>query len=242
MHVDQVVEAVVVQNLRIEDHDHVNAEEHLEHVLVEVEIDRPFRLRIGAAPVEHHALALAPDRTAQLVWAETASVIANVILENQLFLGQGAADELSHRPAIAFQRRVQRADEAVDAETVAHFDHSPLGGAAGGDDRVKVAAIPVRHPNRVEHHAPQIFLKLAGAIKLDRRAQQSFLEDARGVSRQTSRHLAANVRHVTQHRRPTHQPAVTVVDGNQHQMVGGMTDGAVALVGIVGEEDVLLPR
>jgi hypothetical protein len=39
-HVDQVIEPVIEQDLRIEDHDHVDAEEHLEHVFVEVEIDR----------------------------------------------------------------------------------------------------------------------------------------------------------------------------------------------------------
>jgi hypothetical protein len=39
-HVDEVIEPVVEHDLRVEDHDHVDAEEHLEHVLVEIEVDR----------------------------------------------------------------------------------------------------------------------------------------------------------------------------------------------------------
>src|SRR6185295_4449291 len=54
---DQIVEAIVEQDLRIEHHDHVDAEEHLEHVFVEIEVDRAFRLRIGAAPIQDHAIA-----------------------------------------------------------------------------------------------------------------------------------------------------------------------------------------
>ena len=38
-HIDKIVEAVIKENLRIEHHDHVDAEKHLEHVLVEVKID-----------------------------------------------------------------------------------------------------------------------------------------------------------------------------------------------------------
>ena len=40
MHVHQVVEAVVEHDLRVEDHDHVHAAEHLEHFFVQIEIDR----------------------------------------------------------------------------------------------------------------------------------------------------------------------------------------------------------
>ena len=78
---DQVVETVVEQDLRVEDHDHVDAEEHLEHVLVEVEIDRRRALRIGAGEIEHDR---SPSRHIVhliLIGAEAHAVVADVILE-----------------------------------------------------------------------------------------------------------------------------------------------------------------
>jgi hypothetical protein len=47
-HVDQVVEAVVEDDLRIHDVDREGAEEHLEHVFVEEEVHRALGLRIRA--------------------------------------------------------------------------------------------------------------------------------------------------------------------------------------------------
>ena len=42
-HVDEVVEAVVEEDLGVEHHDHVDPDEHLEHAFVEVEVDRARR-------------------------------------------------------------------------------------------------------------------------------------------------------------------------------------------------------
>lgn len=44
--VDEVVEAVVEDDVGVEDHDHVGAAEHAEHVLVQQEVDRAARLRV----------------------------------------------------------------------------------------------------------------------------------------------------------------------------------------------------
>ena len=48
----QIVEAVVEQDLRIEQIDGEGAEEHLEHFFVQQEVDRGERLRIAAVEVE----------------------------------------------------------------------------------------------------------------------------------------------------------------------------------------------
>ncbi len=137
VHLDEIVEAVVEQDLRIENHDHVDAEEHLEHVFVEIEVDRAFRLRIGARPVEHDIVAHAPHRAAQLVGAVAAPVVADVILEDELFLGDRLLDELRHRALVALESRLERGDERIHAEAVAHLDDAPLRGAAGRHDGVE---------------------------------------------------------------------------------------------------------
>ena len=67
-----------------------------------------------------------------------------------------------------------------------------------------------------------------------------FLEDPGGVGRQASRHLAADVGHVAEHRGPSDQPAVAIVNRHQHQPVGRVADRAVALVGVGGQKDVAL--
>lgn len=46
--VDEVVEAVVEDDVGVEHHDHVGAAEHAEHVLVQQEVDRAARLRVRA--------------------------------------------------------------------------------------------------------------------------------------------------------------------------------------------------
>jgi hypothetical protein len=47
-------------------------------------------------------------------------------------------------------------------------------------------------------------IELAVAVDLDRRDLQAFFEDLRRVGGQAARHLAADVGHVAEHRRPAH--------------------------------------
>ena len=79
--VQQRIEAVVEEDLGIVDHDQVDPDEHLEHALGEVEVDRPERLRVGARPVEEGVVALAPDRQLHLERAVAEAVVVDVVLE-----------------------------------------------------------------------------------------------------------------------------------------------------------------
>ena len=169
-----------------------------------------------------------------------ASVVADVVLEHHLLLRDRALDQFGHRAPVSFERGFHRGDEAVDPEAIAHLDHAAFGGAAGRDDRVQIAAIPVRHPDLIEHQRDQILLERAAAIDFDRRREHPFLENAGGVGGQASRHLAADVGHVPEHRGPSDQAAVAIVNWQQHQPVGRVANRAVALVWIRGEKDVAL--
>src|SRR6476660_6875127 len=93
MHVDQVVEAVVVKNLGVEDHYHVDAEKHPEHVLVEIEVYRALGLRIGRAPVELHPLPPKHERAARSAGGMAPSVTAIIILEDQMLIRVRAIDQ-----------------------------------------------------------------------------------------------------------------------------------------------------
>ena len=82
---DQVIKAVVKQNLRVKNHDHVNADEHLEHAVMEIEIDWSRCLGCGAGPVKIGMFALAPDRQLHLEGAVATAIIVDVVLERLRF-------------------------------------------------------------------------------------------------------------------------------------------------------------
>ena len=58
---DQIIETVIEQNLWIIDHDEVDADEHLEHAFIQIEVNRSSRLWISPGPVEDGFVAFAPD-------------------------------------------------------------------------------------------------------------------------------------------------------------------------------------
>jgi hypothetical protein len=85
--VQQRVEAVVEEDLGIVDHDQVDPDEHLEHALGEVEVDRAEGLRVGARPVEEGVVALPPDRQLHLERPVAEPVVVDVVLERLRLLG-----------------------------------------------------------------------------------------------------------------------------------------------------------
>ena len=107
-HFHEVVEAVVKEDLRVEDHDHVDAGEHLEHLFVQQEIDRRDRLRVGTREVEDALITLAPHRTLDAVGAHVQTVIADVVLEELLGLRDVLADQHTHRTLVALEHGVHR--------------------------------------------------------------------------------------------------------------------------------------
>ena len=235
-----VVEAVVEHDLRIEDVDHVNADEHLEHFFVEEEVDRAFRLRIGAVEVEHQDVAVAPHLAGHLVGAHAEAVVADVVLEVEgLVLAHGVADQVQHRAAVALQQLVHRGDHGIDAETIAELVNALLGEADGRDQRVEVAPVPLRHPALVQDHLEHVFLQLVVLVDLDDGDDDAFLVDLVGVGGQTPRHLAADIGHVAEHRGVGDEAAVAI-DRAQDEPVRRMADGAGAAVGIGGEENIPL--
>ena len=78
---DQVIEPVVKQNLRIEHHDHVNTNEHLEHPLVQVEIDWAGCLIRRARPVKVGIFTFAPDCQFELKRAIPTPIIIDVVFK-----------------------------------------------------------------------------------------------------------------------------------------------------------------
>src|ERR1700730_10164339 len=59
---DQIIEPLVEEDRRIERHNHVDAEEQLAEPFVDMEIDWPLGLIVGAPSVEHRLLAAPVDR------------------------------------------------------------------------------------------------------------------------------------------------------------------------------------
>ena len=236
-HLQQVIEAVVEEDLRIEHHDHEHPNEHLEHLFVEIEVDRTNGLRIGAREVPDLFFALAPHRTGDLVRAHAHAVVANVVLEVLLLLGDVGHDEVAHRALVAVQHQFERRVVDVVAEALHQVEHALFRQPAGGDDGVEVAAVPVRQPAVAQDEIQNVFLQDALLVDPGGRNLNAFLEYLLGVRGQAARHLAADVGHMTEHRHPTDQ-AMVLEDGQQHQPVGKVADGCRATVGVIGEDDV----
>ena len=131
---DQVVEPIVKKNLRVIDHDQVHANEHLEHALIEIEVDRPWRLGVSAGPVEHCPVPLAPDRQLHLERAGPQAVVVHIVLE-RLRLGRDVAlDQGLHCSICAVEQRLAGGEVGVAAEALTQLQHPLLGGLAAGDD------------------------------------------------------------------------------------------------------------
>ena len=142
--VQQRVEAVVEEDLGIVDHDQVDPDEHLEHALGEVEVDRSEGLRVGARPVEEGVVALPPDRQLHLERAVAEAVVVDVVDERLRLLGDRDRDEELHRLVGAVEQRLQRGEVRLLAEAVAELDHALLAGPAAGDDREQVGPVHLR--------------------------------------------------------------------------------------------------
>ena len=237
---DEVVEAVVKQDLRVEYHDHVDAEEHLEHVFVEIEVDRAFRLRIGAGPIEDHAIADALHGAAELVGSVAASVVADVVFEDELLFGDGLLNELRHRALVA----LERASSAATKMSTPKRSHISITRRSAVRHAATMALKSLRFQCRqaalVEREVEDILLQHALLVDLDRRDRDAFLEDRGGIGRQAARHLATDIGHVAEHRAPADEAPVLVEDRQQNQPVIGVADRALALVRVGHEEDVAI--
>ena len=184
MDVDQIIEPVVKHDLRIEDHNHVDAAEHLEHFLVQQEVHRSYRLRVGAGKVKDRLIALTPQRTLDLVWPHAHAVVADIIFEVLLGRRHRVFYQLGHGPLIAIQQLFERRVINVVAETVAHFEDALFGSAYGCNDRVEVAVVPMRHTTVVQDDIQKIFLQFVILVNLGRRHTNALLEDLTRIRRQ----------------------------------------------------------
>ena len=102
----QVVEAVVEHNLGVKHHDHVDPAEHLEHLLIEVEVNRADRLGVCAIKVENNFVFIAPHGALNSIRPHPQAIITNVILEVLLLLGNGIFNQFGHRALIAGKQLV----------------------------------------------------------------------------------------------------------------------------------------
>ena len=243
MHIHEVVEAVVEQDLRIEKVDREGPEEHLEHLFVQQEVDRAEGLRVGPGEVEIGDLPFAVQMTGDLVGAVAHAVVVDPVLEIGFLaidrLRNDHLDDGTHRGLVAVQHVPHRADVDIRPEPVDVLAHAPLGQPQGGDDGKEVGLVPLRHPGVVEHDVEDLVLQIAAAIDLGGRHDDAFLVDHLGIRRQRPRHLATHVRHVAEHRGPADQLAL-VKDRHHQQPVVQVTDRAVAGIGVVGDEDVAI--
>ncbi len=196
--VEQVVEAFVEQDLGVEDHDQVGPDHHLHHPLVQVEVDRPRRLRRGAVEVEHGALALPPHRQLDAERAVALAVVVDEILEGLRRLRDLLHDQALHRAASAFEQRVAGGEVRVPPEPVAELEDPLLadrGGRAQGhhvrDGRLRRARVPGQHLDERP-------VQLAAVVELHGRKADALLVDRPHLDAHRPERAAADVEQVAE--------------------------------------------
>ena len=235
--VQQRIEAVVEEDLGVVDHDQVDPDEHLEHALGEVEVDRAEGLRVGARPVEPGVVSLTPDRQLHLVRAVAEPVVVDPVLEGLRLLRDGEPDQRLHRRVRAVEQRLQRGQVDVLAEALAQLDHALLARAAAGDDGEQVGPVHLRQADVVEDQPQHVLLHHAALEQLDRRDDQAFLVDRRRARRERAGQPPARVHLMAELARPA-DDLVLEEDRHEHEPVVGVRDRRRALVRVAGEDHV----
>ena len=238
-HVEDVADPVVEQHRRIEGHDQVDPEEQPAQPVVDAEVDRARRLRVGARPVDVADVAGPPHGQHDLERAVAHPVVVDPVGERDGLLGDVPAHERAERDARAVDERGARRLVLVGAEAVAQLDHARLRRAAPGDEREEIALVHVRRPGVVEDDVERRAVQDAALDDLDRRDPQALLPDRRRVVDLAAGDLAAHVHHVPEHRREADVPLADE-DRQDDAPVVEMRDRALAQVGIVEEDHVAL--
>ena len=237
--VEQRVEAVVEEDLGVEDHDQVDPDEHLEHRFREVEVHRPHRLRVGAGPVEERLLALAPDRQLHLVGPVAEPVVVDPVLERLGLLRDRGDDQLRHRLVGAVEEGLAGRQVGLLSEALAELVDALLGGAAAGDDPHQVGPVHLGHADVVQDHAEDVRVQLAFPEDLHRRDADALAEDRLRPGRQRARQRAARVHLVAEHAGPADQ--LTFPEDRQaDKPVVDVRDRAAALVRVGVQDHVAL--
>ena len=149
--VNQIVKTVVKQNLRVVDHDEVDADEHLEHARVEIEIDRPNGLRVGAGPVENRLVALTPDGEFHFERTVAESVIINIVFERLGLSRNIVPDEGLDGPVGPVQQCLAGGQIGIPPKALAQFLHALLSGFTAGHNPHEVRAVHQRNADIVQN-------------------------------------------------------------------------------------------
>jgi hypothetical protein len=154
-YVEQVVEALVEEDVGIEDHDQVDPDHHLHHPFVEVEVDRPGRLVGGAGEVEDRPLALTPDRQLDPEGPVAAAVVIDEVLEGLRRGRDLLDDQLLHRAAGPCQQLVARREVRLPVEALAELQDPLLAERSRRAERHHVRDRRLRRPRVPCQHLEQ---------------------------------------------------------------------------------------
>ena len=149
--VNQIVKAVVKQNLGIVDHDEVDADEHLEHARIEIKIDRSNGLRVGAGPVENRLVAFTPDGEFHFERTVAESVIINIVFERLGLSRNIVPDEGLDGPVGPVQQRLAGGQIRRTPKALTQFLHALFGGFAAGHNPHEIRAVHHRNADIVQN-------------------------------------------------------------------------------------------
>ena len=150
-YVDELVEAVIEENVRIEQVYRERAKEHFEHFFIHVEIDRALGLRVRAFEVENCHIAFAPQLASDLVRTFADTVVADIVFEVLRLLRHDHVNDRAHRFEVTIEHYLHRLLEHVITETLGDFDATLGRRSTGRNKRIEVEAVPLRRAYVVQN-------------------------------------------------------------------------------------------
>ena len=234
---EDVVESFVEQNVRIEGHDHVDAEEQLAQAFVNVEIHRTIGLGVGSGPVEDRDVAAAVNREMQLERAVAAPVIVDIVGEGHRLLGDVLVDQLLHGVARAVEQLLAGLLVDAGAEAIAEFADAGRRRLAACDQRTQIRPVRLGRSGVVQHDVHDTTVENALLVDLDRRDAQTFFPYGPGIARHRAGNLPADIDHMAEDRGEADE-LLLVEDRQHHAPVVQVRDRAGAGIRIVPDEDI----
>ena len=219
----------------------VDAEDHARYGAVHDPVDRPGRLVVGVARVEHDAVGLHVHGEADLERAVALAVGLDLVGELVAAWREGAAQPRAHDALGLLVQALEGVEHQRAAEAAEQVEDATLAQPHRGGEGARVALEQQREAGIADEEAEDLLVEHAFAIEAHRRDHQPFLEHLGRGRRHRARPGAADVVEMRPGLRERRELAVDEHRRGEHLVVE-MRHAAVGRVAVVVPVEIARPH